>query len=230
MGWYGREKSPVISTARCSRRSSVLNLSDKPRSPYRSSVCECWHFKHFWETEQLDPSWAKMTQVDPKWPKLTQGDPSRVDPKRCKLTQVELILTLSRLHSDLSRPYPDHIQIISRLHPDQTNLAKTMQQPDCSRRKGPTFGAWLSPLCIFSVFLVFLKSLVFFVVSTVLRVRCYLHLRWYYLFDFSQMCVLKCNLKASLYEVAESYWLHLFDFPPLCVVRCFLKVSFWEDA
>ena len=33
---------------------------------------------------------------------------------------------------------------------------------------------------IFSVFLVFLKSLVFSVVSTVLRVRCYLHLRWYY--------------------------------------------------
>ena len=38
----------------------------------------------------------------------------------------------------------------------------------------------LSPFCIFSIFLVFLKRLVFCVVSVILRVRCYLHLRWHY--------------------------------------------------
>ena len=81
-------------------------------------------------------AWPKLSQNDTSWPKLTQGDPSRVDPKRCKLTQVDLILTLSRSHSDLSTQYPDHIYIISRLHPDQTNLAKnnaTVRLPQAQR-------------------------------------------------------------------------------------------------
>ena len=59
-----------------------------------------------------------------------------------------------------------------------------MLQPERRRREGQGLpDVWRSIIpCfrIFSVFLVFLNSLVFCVVSTVLRVRCYLHLRWYY--------------------------------------------------
>ena len=88
--------------------------------------------------------------------------------------------------------------LASRSCLDQTNLAKTMLQPERHRREGqclpdvrrsiiPCFG-------IFSVFLVFLKSLVLCVVSTVLRVRCYLHLRWYYFKNsFSYNVMIKWN-------------------------------------
>ena len=100
-----------ISTARCSRRSSVLNLSDKPPSPYRSSVCECRHFKHFGETEQLDPSWAKMTQVDPRWLKVTQVELTQNDASWPKLN-------LSWPYPDCIQTFPDRILTTSRSYPD----------------------------------------------------------------------------------------------------------------
>ena len=61
-----------------------------------------------------------------------------------------------------------------------------MLQPERRRREGQGLPDVLRSIIpcfrVFSVFLVFLNSLVFSVVSTVLRVRCYLHLRWYYLY------------------------------------------------
>ena len=61
------------------------------------------------------------------------------------------------------------VYVVYQTRPDQT-------RPDVRRAIIPCFG-------IFSVFLVCLNSFVFCVVSTVLRVRCYLHLRWYYFFE-----------------------------------------------
>ena len=98
-------------------------------------------------------------------------------------------MTRSRPCQDLiqiaSRPHPDHIQTASRLHLCHTNFAKTILQPERRRREGQRLpDVWRSIIPyfrIFSVFLVVLNSLVFCVVSTVLRVRCYLHLRWHYL-------------------------------------------------
>ena len=97
-------------------------------------------------------------------------------------------MTRSRPRQDLiqiaSRPHPDHIQTASRLHLCHTNFAKTILQPERRRREGQRLpDVWRSIIPyfrIFSVFLVVLNSLVFCVVSTVLRVRCYLHLRWHY--------------------------------------------------
>ena len=41
--------------------------------------------------------------------------------------------------------------------------------------------------------------------------QCYLHL-WWYLFDFSPLCIFKCVLKSPAWTDAKSHRLHLFDF------------------
>jgi len=87
---------------------------------------------------------------------------------------------------------------------DQTKSAKIILQPERRRREGqclpdvwrliiPRFG-------IFSFFLAFLNSFVFCVVSTVLRVRCYLHLRWYYFIKVK----VKLKMYAGVSEICLS--------------------------
>ena len=41
--------------------------------------------------------------------------------------------------------------------------------------------------------------------------QCYLHI-WWYLFDFSPLCIFKCVLKSPAWTDAKSHRLHLFDF------------------
>ena len=39
----------------------------------------------------------------------------------------------------------------------------------------------------------------------------------------SPLCVFKCCLKTYAWEDAKSHWLHLFDFSPLCLIKCDLS-------
>ena len=94
------------------------------------------------------------------------------------------IQTASRLHLDCilttSRPHPDRIHIPSR--PDQFSQNNATAWALQARRlmfawhSALDYPLFWNPFYLSSV----LNSFVFCVVSTVLRVRCYLHLRWHY--------------------------------------------------